>query len=177
MHGLSNQFMSHNDELTLSKTQKWIWCFIYRWQQKWSPILYQNWHGWFNKKSSDGPESVNQYFKMSSTTEQCSTLDHMRKYIKAIHRNCKLKLYWIVLYKVICLSICKSRLVTIFAFVLALEIQLSREEGWDPVNWFNPTTFLCLYQTRIMIFWCQRSYVVFSVIHFVDIVKLLSITV
>ena len=25
-----------------------------------SPILYQNWHGWFNKKSSDGPESVNQ---------------------------------------------------------------------------------------------------------------------
>jgi hypothetical protein len=41
-----------------------------------SPILYQNWHGWFNKKSSDGPESVNQYFKMSSTTEQCSTLDY-----------------------------------------------------------------------------------------------------
>jgi len=59
--------------------------------------------------------------------------------------------------------------------VLSLEIQLSREEGWDPVSWFNPTTFLCLYQTRIMIFQRHRSYVVFSVIRFVDIVKLLSI--
>jgi len=24
------------------------------------------------------------------------------------------------------------------------DIQLSREEGWDPINRFNPTTFLCL---------------------------------
>ena len=23
------------------------------------------------------------------------------------------------------------------------EIQLSRWEGWDPINWFNPDTYLC----------------------------------
>ena len=32
------------------------------------------------------------------------------------------------------------------------EIQLSRGEGWswDPINWFNPTTFLCL---ELVIVW------------------------
>ena len=32
--------------------------------------------------------------------------------------------------------------------VLPLEIQLSREEGWDPINRLEPTTFLCLFKDR-----------------------------
>ena len=31
-------------------------------------------------------------------------------------------------------------------YVLPLEIQLSRGEGWNPINWFNPTTYVCLSQ-------------------------------
>ena len=27
-------------------------------------------------------------------------------------------------------------------------IQLSRGDDWDPINWFNPATFLCLFQLR-----------------------------
>jgi hypothetical protein len=36
-------------------------------------------------------------------------------------------------------------------YVLPLEIQLSREEDWDPINWFDPTTFLCLSEARTWI--------------------------
>jgi hypothetical protein len=36
-----------------------------------------------------------------------------------------------------------------FVYVLPLEIQLSRGEGWDTINRFNPATFLCLSQARI----------------------------
>jgi len=36
--------------------------------------------------------------------------------------------------------------------VLTLEIQLSRRNGWDPINRFNPAIFfLCLFQSRIWI--------------------------
>ena len=27
-----------------------------------------------------------------------------------------------------------------------------KEEGWDPINWFNPVTFLCLFQARTWIY-------------------------
>ena len=36
-------------------------------------------------------------------------------------------------------------------YVLPLEIQLSRGEGWDPINRFNSATFLCLSQARTWI--------------------------
>ena len=36
-------------------------------------------------------------------------------------------------------------------YALPLEIQLSIRKGWEPINWFIPTTCVCLYQTRIMI--------------------------
>ena len=36
----------------------------------------------------------------------------------------------------------------LFISLLSLEIQLSRGEGWDPRNRFNPATFLSLFQTR-----------------------------
>jgi hypothetical protein len=32
----------------------------------------------------------------------------------------------------------------LFTYVLPLEIQLSRGEGWDPIHRLNPATFLCL---------------------------------
>ena len=35
--------------------------------------------------------------------------------------------------------------------VLPLEIQISRREGWDPINQFNPTTSVCLSQARTWI--------------------------
>jgi hypothetical protein len=31
---------------------------------------------------------------------------------------------------------------------LSLEIQLSRREGWNPINQFNPATILCLSQSQ-----------------------------
>ena len=34
----------------------------------------------------------------------------------------------------------------LFTYVLALEIQLLRREGWESINWFNPTIFVCLSQ-------------------------------
>jgi hypothetical protein len=34
----------------------------------------------------------------------------------------------------------------LFTYVLALEIQLLRREGWDSINWFNPTVLLYLSQ-------------------------------
>ena len=36
-------------------------------------------------------------------------------------------------------------------YALPLEIQLSIRKGWELINWFIPTTCVCLYQTRIMI--------------------------
>ena len=36
-------------------------------------------------------------------------------------------------------------------FISVLEIQLSEEEGWDSINWFNLTTHLCLSQARTWI--------------------------
>ena len=38
-------------------------------------------------------------------------------------------------------------IVCLYTCALPLEIQLSRVEGWDPYNWFNPTTFVCLSQS------------------------------
>ena len=35
-------------------------------------------------------------------------------------------------------------ILSLFIYVLLLENQLSTEEGWDPINRFNTTTFLCL---------------------------------
>ena len=32
-----------------------------------------------------------------------------------------------------------------------MEIQLSRGESWDPINWFKPATFLSLSQARTWI--------------------------
>jgi hypothetical protein len=39
--------------------------------------------------------------------------------------------------------------------LLSLEIPLSRGEGWDPINRFNPATLLCRSKTRT-----PKSYVV-----------------
>ena len=39
----------------------------------------------------------------------------------------------------------------LFIPVLPLEIQLSRWEGWDPVNRFNPTPSVCLSQATTWI--------------------------
>ena len=44
-------------------------------------------------------------------------------------------------------SLCVIRAGFLYIYVLLLEIQLSRVEGWDPINWFDPATFLCLSQT------------------------------
>jgi hypothetical protein len=38
-----------------------------------------------------------------------------------------------------------------YSYVMLLEIQLSRGEGLDPVNQFNPATFLFLSQARTWI--------------------------
>jgi hypothetical protein len=41
----------------------------------------------------------------------------------------------------------------LFIYVLPLEIQLSKGgEDYDPINWHNPATCLCLFQTRTWIF-------------------------
>jgi hypothetical protein len=47
-------------------------------------------------------------------------------------------------------------------YVLLLEIQLSRGEGWDLINQSNPATFLCLSQARTWI-----SYVIYDGLFFV----------
>ena len=47
-----------------------------------------------------------------------------------------------------------------FTSVLPLKIQLSRGEGWVPINRFNPTTFLCLSQART---WCVICHGLFYV--------------
>jgi hypothetical protein len=39
-------------------------------------------------------------------------------------------------------NLCRYFLVCLF---MPLEIQLSRMEGFDPINWFRHTTFLCLF--------------------------------
>ena len=37
---------------------------------------------------------------------------------------------------------------SICMYVLLMEIQFSREEGQDPINWSNPATFMCLSQSE-----------------------------
>jgi len=48
--------------------------------------------------------------------------------------------------------------------VLTLEIHLSREEGWDTINRFNPATFLCLSHARTWIsnVICRDHFLVFG---------------
>jgi hypothetical protein len=41
----------------------------------------------------------------------------------------------------------------LFIHTLPLEIQLSRGEGWDSINRFNPATLLCLSQAYIICLW------------------------
>ena len=36
----------------------------------------------------------------------------------------------------------------LFIYVLSLKVLLSRVEGWDPINGFNPYICLCLSQAR-----------------------------
>jgi hypothetical protein len=52
-------------------------------------------------------------------------------------------------------------------YVLPLEIQLSSGESWNPINWFNPATLLCMSQTRTYI---SNVYICFFFIvaHFLD---------
>ena len=47
-------------------------------------------------------------------------------------------------------SLCRFFFI-IYLFVLLLEFQLSREEGWDPIIRFKPATFLFLTQARTCI--------------------------
>ena len=44
------------------------------------------------------------------------------------------------------MQICIKVFYHLFTYVLALEIQLLRREGWDSINWFNPTVLLYLSQ-------------------------------
>ena len=59
--------------------------------------------------------------------------------------------------KEICYLTLKSKvslsdfLYTSLCHALILHIQLSRVEGWDPFNWFNTDTCLCLSQARTWI--------------------------
>jgi len=80
-----------------------------------------------------------------------------------------------------CKQICRLSFVYIY---ISLEIQLSRGEGWDPINWLNPVTFLCLSQART---WISniifRGLFLFNdlrwevIVRFVDIGELLTTTV
>ena len=61
-------------------------------------------------------------------------------------------------------------------YILTLEIQFSRGEGWDAINCFNPATFVCLSQPRTWIsnVMCPELFVVSElrwevIVHFVDI--------
>ena len=47
--------------------------------------------------------------------------------------------------------ICAGFLYRLFISVLLLEFQLSRWEGWDLMNRFNPTIYVCLSQASIWI--------------------------
>ena len=56
-------------------------------------------------------------------------------------------------------------------FIHVSEIQLSRGEDWDPINWFNTTTFLCLYQVidpAIVLFMFMLSFVFVIVCGFLE---------
>ena len=67
-----------------------------------------------------------------------------------------------------------------------VEIQLSRWEGWDPINWFNPDTYLCAcpkqglrYPTSyVVVFLCSVSSVKMRGDFFVSsiLVELMTIT-
>jgi hypothetical protein len=47
-----------------------------------------------------------------------------------------------------------------FVYVLPLEIQLSRGEGWDPINWFYPHLIFvpCLSQARTWVLYLSQFY-------------------
>ena len=63
-------------------------------------------------------------------------------------------------------------------YVLPLENQLSKEEVLDPINRFDPTTFVCLSQSRNVIFplhMCSVSSIQMTVIAcFVDIGRIVD---
>ena len=73
-------------------------------------------------------------------------------------------------------NMCRLCLYNVYA--LALDIQLSRGEGWDSINMFNPATCLCLSQTTT---WISQRHISLSfcvqsiqtrwemIVHFVDI--------
>jgi len=44
-----------------------------------------------------------------------------------------------------------NSIISDYIFVLPLEFQLSRGEGWDPINRFNPAIFLCISHVK----WCD----------------------
>ena len=61
---------------------------------------------------------------------------------------------------------CESVQVYYHLFIcIAVGDPSSVEEGWDPINWFNSATFLCLSQamtwisnvTHVMVFLCSVS--------------------
>jgi hypothetical protein len=60
---------------------------------------------------------------------------------------------------------------------IAIGVQLSWGEGWDPINWFNPARFVCLSQTRtsgvltsyVVVFFVLRELRWEVVIRFADI--------
>ena len=75
--------------------------------------------------------------------------------------------FMIILIIILCIwchswwSLCVICAGFLYIHVLLLEIQLSRVERWDPINWFDPATFLCLSQTLtwVSIVTCHVLYV------------------
>ena len=64
--------------------------------------------------------------------------------------------------------------ISLFIYALPLEIQLSREDGYDPINLFNPATFCAcpksgpgLPMTHVVVFLCSMSLIKMK--SFVDI--------
>jgi len=61
----------------------------------------------------------------------------------------------------------------VYIHVLRLEIQLSRGEGWDPINWFNATTVFVPVSSQDMAFQPHMSWSVCVqwevIVYFVDI--------
>jgi len=53
------------------------------------------------------------------------------------------------IFVIVCVFLSGSESVQFFLslliYVLQLDIQLSREEGWNPINQFNAATFVCMY--------------------------------
>ena len=49
----------------------------------------------------------------------------------------------------------------LFIYVLPLEIQLSRGEGWDPINWLNAATFFVPVQSQDLDFQHHMSWSIY----------------